>query len=159
VIVWSSLAGGAVATIVMTSGLRIAQESGLTRMDLPLLLGSVFVRNRAKASVFGLGLHFVFGLLFSLCYAAIFAAVGNSTWWFGALLGVVHAMLAGGALVTVVLPAIHPRMGTAWTDAEETPLFEPPGFMLHNYGRTTAIVTLVVHVAYGAIVGWFAGGF
>jgi hypothetical protein len=159
VIVWSSLAGGAVGTIVLTSGLRISQELGLTRMDLPLLLGSVFVRDRSKASLLGLGIHFLFGLGFSLGYAAIFAAVDNSTWWFGAILGVVHAALAGGALVTVVLPAVHPRMGTPWTDASQTPLLEPPGFLLYNYGRTTAAVTLAVHVVYGAIVGWFAGGF
>jgi hypothetical protein len=159
VIVWSALAGGLVGTIVLTGGLRVSQEAGLTRMDLPLLLGSALVRDRSRASVVGLALHFLFGLLFSLGYAAVFWAVANSTWWFGAILGAVHAVLAGGVLVTVALPAVHPRMGTPWTDASRTPLLEPPGFLLHNYGRTTAAVTVVVHVAYGAIVGWFAGGF
>jgi hypothetical protein len=45
--------------------------------------------------------------------------------------------------------------GTPWSDAEETPLLEPPGFMLMNYGRRTALWTLLAHVAYGAIVGGF----
>ncbi len=54
---------------------------------------------------------------------------------------------------------MHPRMGTPWSDAEETPLLEPPGFMLMNYGRRTALWTLLAHVAYGAIVGGFAAGF
>ena len=36
---WGALAGGAVGTIVLTSGLRVAQELGVTRMDIPLLLG------------------------------------------------------------------------------------------------------------------------
>ena len=49
-------------------------------------------------------------------------------------------------------------MGTPWTDAEETPLLEQPGFMLANYGRNTATVTFVLHLAYGAIVGAFAAG-
>jgi hypothetical protein len=31
--------------------------------------------------------------------------------------------------------------------------------MLHNYGRATGIVTVVVHLAYGTIVGAFAAGF
>jgi hypothetical protein len=53
---------------------------------------------------------------------------------------------------------VHPRMGTPWTDAEETPLLEPPGFLLANYGRDTAVVTLGLHIAYGAIVGLFAAG-
>jgi hypothetical protein len=159
VIVWSSLAGGLIGTVVLTSGLRIAQELGLTRMDLPLLLGTVFCEDRARASLLGYALYFANGLLFSLGYAGIFAAVGDSTWWFGALLGIAHAAFMGGGLVTVVLPSIHPRMGTQWTGADETPLLEPPGFLLHNYGRATAVITLLLHVAYGAIVGTFAGGF
>ncbi len=158
-IVWSSLAGGVVGTIVLTSGLRIAQELGLTRMDLALLVGSVIAEDRARASVIGFALNFGAGITFSLGYAGVFAAVGSSTWWLGAVLGVAHAAFVGGTLVTTVLPVIHPRMGTPWTDAEETPLLEAPGFLLHNYGRATLAVTLLVHVAYGAIVGAFAGGF
>ncbi|HYY32322.1 MAG TPA: hypothetical protein VE693_01890 [Gaiellaceae bacterium] len=153
---WGALAGGLVGTVVLTSGLRIAQELGWTRMDIPLLLGTVFTDNRSRASVYGYFLHFGNGLLFALVYYGIFRAVGRAGWGFGAALGVVHAMFAGGALVTVLLPAVHPRMGTPWSDAEETPLLEPPGFLLVNYGRRTAVWTFVVHIAYGAIVGGFA---
>jgi len=153
---WGALAGGVVGTIVLTSGLRIAQELGLTRMDIPLLLGTVFTDNRSRASVIGYAVHFVNGLLFAVGYYAIFRAVDHAGWIFGALLGVVHASFSGGALVTVLLPAVHPRMGTPWSDSEETPILEPPGFMLVNYGRRTALWTLLVHVAYGAIVGGFA---
>ena len=49
-------------------------------------------------------------------------------------------------------------MGTPWTDSEETPLLEAPGFLLRNYGPRTAAVSLALHVVYGAIVGWFAAG-
>jgi hypothetical protein len=153
---WGALVGGLVGTVVLTSGLRIAQELGWTRMDIPLLLGTAFTDNRSRASVIGYVLHFVNGLLFALGYYAIFRAVDHAGWIFGALLGVVHASFSGGALVTVLLPAVHPRMGTPWSDSEETPILEPPGFMLVNYGRRTALWTLVVHVAYGAIVGGFA---
>jgi hypothetical protein len=155
---WGALAGGAVGTVVLTSGLRIAQELGWTRMDIPLLLGTAFTDNRSRASVIGYFLHFVNGFLFALVYYAIFRAVGHAGWAFGAALGVVHAAFSGGVLVTALLPAIHPRMGTPWSDSEETPLLEPPGFMLVNYGRRTAIGTLVGHIAYGAIVGGFAAG-
>jgi hypothetical protein len=34
-------------------------------------------------------------------------------------------------------------MGTPWSDAEEPPLLEPPGFLLVNYGRRTALWTLL----------------
>jgi hypothetical protein len=153
---WGALAGGAVGTILLTSGLRIAQEVGWTRMDIPLLLGTVFTDRRGRASVIGYSVHFGNGLLFALAYYAVFRAVDHAGWLFGAALGVVHAALAGGALLTVLLPAVHPRMGTPWSDAEETPLLEAPGFMLQNYGRRTVIWTLVGHVLYGAIVGGFA---
>jgi len=141
---------------MLTSGLRIAQELGWTRMDIPLLLGCVVTDDRGRASVIGYVLHFVNGLLFALVYYAIFRAVGHAGWLFGGALGVVHAAFSGGALLTVLLPAVHPRMATPWSDAEETPLLEPPGFLLVNYGRRTALWTLVLHVVYGAIVGGFA---
>jgi hypothetical protein len=159
VTLWGALAGGFVGTIVLTSGLRVAQELGWTRMDIPLLLGTVFTDDRGRATVIGVAIHFLNGLVFALGYYAIFRAVDQAGWAFGAVLGVAHAALAGGVLVTLLLPAVHPRMGTPWSDAEETPLLEPPGFLLVNYGRRTALWTLLGHVAFGAIVGGFAAGF
>ena len=153
-----ALAGGLVGTIVLTTGLRLAQEVGLTRMDLPLLLGTAFTSRRSRANAVGYGVHFFNGLAFSLLYGLVFVAVGEAGWLFGLLLGLVHAAFAGGGLVNVLLPSVHPRMGTPWSDAAETPVLEPPGFMLLNYGRATAIVTVLLHLAYGAIVGAFAAG-
>jgi hypothetical protein len=154
---WATLAGGFIGTIVLTSSLRLAQEIGVTRMDIPLLLGTVFTANRSRANAIGYAVHFVNGLLFALLYYVIFRAVGHAGWLFGLGLGAVHALFAGGALVGVLLPVVHPRMGTPWSDAEETPLLEPPGFLLENYGPRTAIGNLAAHLAYGAIVGGCAG--
>jgi hypothetical protein len=153
-----AIAGGVVGTVVLTSGLRLGQEVGLTRMDLPLLLGTTFTSDRRRASLIGFGVHFVNGILFSLVYAGVFAAVGRAGWELGLGLGLVHAAFAGGAAINILLPAVNPRMGTPWTDSEETPVLEPPGFMLVNYGRQTVAVTLAGHLAYGAIVGAFAAG-
>jgi hypothetical protein len=153
-----ALAGGFVGTLVLTTGLRLAQVAGLTRMDIPLLLGTAFTEDRNRASAIGYALHFVNGQLFALGYWAIFEAVDQAGWLFGGILGLVHAAFAGGALVNILLPAVHPRMGSRWTDATESPLLEPPGFMLSNYGRHTALVTVVGHIAYGGIVGGFAAG-
>ena len=50
---WGALVGGVVGTIVLTSGLRVAQELGVTRMDIPLLLGTIFTDRRDRASVIG----------------------------------------------------------------------------------------------------------
>jgi hypothetical protein len=153
-----ALAGGFVGTLVLTTGLRLAQIAGLTRMDIPFLLGTAFSENIRRAQAIGYAVHFVNGLLFALGYWLVFAAVDQAGWVFGGALGAIHAAFAGGALVNVLLPAVHPRMGTIWSDASETPLLEPPGFMLSNYGRHTALVTLLGHVAYGSIVGGFAAG-
>jgi hypothetical protein len=151
-----AVAGGVVGTVVLTTSLRAAQELGWTRMDLPLLLGTVFTAKRGRASVIGYAVHFANGIIFALVYYAIFRAVDHAGWIFGAALGLVHGLFAGGALVTILLPAVHPRMGTPWTDAEETPLLEPPGFLLRNYGERTLIGNLIAHLVYGAIIGGFA---
>lgn len=156
--VWGALAGGLVGTIVLTTGLRVSQELGWTRMDIPLLLGSAFTGSQSRAKALGYAIHFFNGLVFALVYAAVFAAVDQAGWLFGAVLGLVHAAFAGGALVNILLPAVHPRMGKPWSDATKTPLLEPPGFLLRNYGGRTAAATIVAHIAYGAIVGGFAAG-
>jgi hypothetical protein len=155
-VIWGALVGGLVGTIVLTTTLRAASELGLTRMDLPFLLGTAVTPDRARAKLIGYALHFVFGLAFALAYWAVFATTGVSGVWIGALLGLVHALFAGTALVSVVLPVVHPRMGTGFDAAGDSPLLEPPGFMLVNYGRQTQLVMIVAHIAYGAIVGAFA---
>ena len=154
--IWGALVGGLVGTIVLTTTLRAASELGLTRMDLPFLLGTAVTSDRARAKLIGYALHFVFGLVFALGYWVVFATTGVSGVWIGALLGLVHALFAGTALVSVVLPVVHPRMGTGFEAAGDAPLLEPPGFMLVNYGQQTQLAMIVAHVAYGAIVGAFA---
>lgn len=148
-----TLAGGFVGTLVLTTGLRAATELRLTRIDLPFLLGTAFSGDRIRARAIGYALHFLFGLLFAGAYYLAFEAFGAAGWGLGGLLGAVHAAFAGTALVNVLLPLVHPRMGTSFTSAASAPLLEPPGFMLLNYGRSTPIAMVVTHVVYGAIVG------
>jgi hypothetical protein len=152
---WSALAGGFAGTLALTSALAGASQLRLTRIDIPFLLGTAFSPDRARARLLGYGLHFVAGFAFALGYYALFVALGASSWWLGALFGLGHALFAGTALVNILLPLIHPRMGTPLTAADAAPLLEPPGFMLRNYGMATPIVTIVAHVVYGAIIGAF----
>jgi hypothetical protein len=155
VTIWSALAGGFVGTLVLTTGLRAATELRLTRMDLPFLLGTAFTSDRVRAKALGYVLHFLAGLTFASLYYVIFRSIGESSWWLGALFGLLHGLFAGSALVNILLPLVHPRMGSAATAAGSQPLLEPPGFLLLNYGAGTPAVTLAVHVIYGAIVGAF----
>jgi hypothetical protein len=152
-----ALAGGVIGTVVLTTILRAAGEVGLTRVDLPFLLGTAVTADRSRAKAIGYLAHFGFGLLFSFAYALVFLAIDRTGWLVGAVLGLVHGLFAGTALVNVLLPTVHPRMGKTWTDAGSSPFVEPPGFMMRNYGAGTPIVSVIAHVVYGAIVGGFAG--
>jgi len=124
-------------------------------MDLPFLLGTIVSSDRNRAKALGYAMHFAAGQVFAMIYLGIFAAIGHSGWGLGALFGLVHGLFAGTALVNVLLPVIHPRMGTPLSAAADRPLLEAPGFMLLNYGRRTPLATLLAHIAYGAIVGGF----
>jgi hypothetical protein len=153
--IWGALAGGFAGTLVLTTVLRAASELRLTRIDLPFLLGTAFTEDRLRAKGLGYALHFLAGLVFALVYYAIFVAIDESGWLLGAIFGFVHALFAATALVNLLLPLVHPRMGSPLTGANATVLLEPPGFLMLNYGAQTPIVTIVAHVAYGAIVGGF----
>jgi hypothetical protein len=153
--VWAALAGGFAGTLVLTTALSAGTQLGLTRMDIPFLLGTAFTNDRTRAKVVGYAVHFINGLVFALLYYAGFVVLGRADWALGLLFGLVHALFAGTTLVNVLLPALHPRMGTPSSAADSSPLLEAPGFMLLNYGRTTPALTILAHLAYGAIVGTF----
>lgn len=152
---WGALAGGFVGTLVLTSALRAANELGLTRIDLPFLLGTAVTVDRGRAKAIGYLLHLIAGELFALVYLAVFSAIDADGWALGALFGGLHGVVSATALVNVLLPVVHPRMGSTLSAANRSPLLEPPGFLMRNYGRGTLVATLVAHVAYGAIVGGF----
>jgi hypothetical protein len=154
--IWGALAGGFVGTLVLTTALRAANELGITRIDLPFLLGTALTADRARAKALGYVLHLVTGEVFALVYFAMFSALDTSGWALGALFGLLHGIVSSTMLVNVLLPVVHPRMGSPLSAADSAPLLEAPGFLMRNYGRATPIATLVAHVAYGAIVGGFA---
>jgi hypothetical protein len=151
-----ALAGGFIGTVVLTTLLRGASELRLTRVDLPFLLGTMVTVDRRRAKALGYVFHFFFGFFFALGYYIVFRAVGRAGWLLGAALGFVHGVFTGSALVNILLPVVHPRMGTPLSSIESETLLEPPGFMMLNYGRGSPLASLAAHVAYGALVGGFA---
>lgn len=153
--IWGALAGGFVGTLVLTTALRAANELKATRTDLPFLLGTAFTDDRVRAKALGYVLHFVNGQIFALLYFAVFVAIGRAGWWLGAAFGLLHGLFAATALVSVLLPLVHPRMGTPFTSAPSVSRLEPPGFLMLNYGLNTPLVLLAAHAGYGAIIGGF----
>ena len=145
---------GFVATVVLTGLMSGSHGLGLTRMSLPYMLGTMFTPDRDRARLVGFLVHMVNGWLFALVYSAAFESWRRTTWWLGALIGLVHGafvLLAGVSLI----PALHPRMASEQQGPTPTRQLEPPGFMALNYGRRTPIVLLLAHLVYGAILGSF----
>ena len=150
----TGIAGGLIGTLLLTTIVRVASEAGLTRMDFALILGTMFTRDRRRARAYGYAIHVGLGLVFALAYGGVFILLGRSSWLLGALFGAIHTLFLGAVVLNVLLPVVHPMMGTPETAANEHALIEPPGFLMLNYGRSTFVVTLFAHVVFGAIVGW-----
>jgi hypothetical protein len=150
----SAIAGGLLGTVVLTTIVRAASEMNLTRMDFTLILGTMVTTDRRRARAYGYGIHFGVGLVIALLYVAVFVAIHRASWWLGALFGALHAVFLGVVVINVLLPVVHPLMGTPETSASEHALIEPPGFLMLNYGRSTFLITLLAHIAFGAVVGW-----
>jgi hypothetical protein len=149
---WATFGFG--ATVALTAVLVAAQLAGLTRMDIPMMLGTIFIEDPDKARVLGSAIHLVNGQGFALIYASAFASLGEASWWLGALFGGLHGF-AALTLIVPLLPGIHPRMASARSGPSSRNVLEPPGLFALNYGRQTALVTLVAHVLYGALLGIF----
>jgi hypothetical protein len=149
-------ASGFVATVVLTTIMAGSQGLGLTRMNLPYLLGTIVTRDRDRARLVGIGIHLVNGWLFALLYLAIFRAWGSGGVALGALAGAAHALFVL-AVVMPALPGLHPRMAEQHRGPTTPRPLEPPGFMALHYGYRTPLSVLIAHVVYGAILGAFHG--
>lgn len=143
---------GFAATVLLTAILVAAQMSGVTRMDIPMMLGTIWVEDPDRARVVGAIVHLINGQLFALLYLFGFARIGYATWWLGGSFGALHA-LAALTLIVPLLPGVHPHMASDRSGPELGSVLEPPGLFALNYGRGTAVVTLLAHVAYGALLG------
>jgi len=152
---WPSwLLSGFIATIVLTTVSALAQGLGLTRMNIPYILGTIFTPDRDRAKVYGFLTHLGAGWGFSLFYALLFESMGNAGWWRGAMIGTVHATFAL-VVIFAVLPGAHPRMASERHGPTAAKLLEPPGFMALNYGTQTPIAVFISHILFGIVLGAF----
>ncbi|MEO6156234.1 MAG: hypothetical protein ABIQ39_01240 [Ilumatobacteraceae bacterium] len=147
---------GFVATTGLTAVMIVAQLTGRTRMDLPLMLGTIATEDPDRARVAGFVIHLGVGQFFALFYAAGFAVLDEAHWWLGALFGVAHAAVSLTVLVPL-LPGVHPRMASERAGPASTAVLEPPGLLALNYGVATPIVAVGAHVVFGAVLGLFLG--
>lgn len=150
----SILLWGFVATVMLTTIIVTGQTLGITRIDMPFIIGTMFTSDRDRAKVYGYVFHLLNGLAFAILYAVLFEDLHKATWWLGTIIG----LLQGFVVIVIflpVLPGLHPRMVSDSRGPEPTRLLEPPGFLATNYGRMTPVVTLLAHAIYGLIIGAF----
>ena len=143
---------GLVATAALTAVMIAAQLAGVTRLDLPLLLGTLVTEDPDRARFAGFFVHLGVGEVFAFGYAAMFALLGRAAWWLGGLLGLLHAAVALMVLVPL-LAGVHPRIASNRAGPASTAALEPPGLLGLNYGGRTPLVAVIAHAAYGTALG------
>ncbi|MBI4507945.1 MAG: hypothetical protein HY691_20660 [Chloroflexi bacterium] len=129
----AAVAAGLVATVVMTALMYVAPMMGLPKMDILGMLGSMLTPTRRPAVAIGTALHLMMGVVFALIYATLWTqGLGRPDWLWGAIFGVVHAVIAMMAMPMMM--RMHPR---------------PPAMA----GGPMAAMGLVMgHVVYGVVV-------
>jgi hypothetical protein len=150
----SLLLWGFAATLILTILMVSSKYLGLTRIDMPFLLGTAFTGSRDMAVRIGVLAHVIMGWFFAFIYGAAFETSGLKTWWLGMAIGFVH----GAFVLTVglqILTSFHPRMARPFQGPTPTRQLEPPGFLALNYGGGTPLATLVAHLIYGLVLGIF----
>jgi hypothetical protein len=143
---------GLLATTALTAVMIAAQMAGLSRLDLPLVLGTVVTEDSDRARVVGFVIHLGAGQAFALGYVATFWLLGRATWWLGGLLGLLHVAVAL-TVILPLLPGVHPRMASERAGPFRTAALEPPGLLALNYGFQTPAVAVMAHLAYGILLG------
>ena len=150
------MAWGLIATAVLTALSFAAQNLGWSRLNFPMLLGTMFTGERAAANVLGFVLYLLVGWVISFLYYLLFALVGGAGWLVGLVAGLVHGLL----LLTVglpLLPYVHPRVASEFDGPDAVRRLEPPGFLALHYGTRTPAALLLAYAIYGAVLGWGYG--
>src|SRR6266545_1195602 len=148
----SILLWGFAATVILTTTIVAGQSAGITRIDIPFIVGSMFTADRDRARILGYAIHALNGWWFAIIYALFFEQLGVATWWLGTAMGIVQGFVVVVAILPL-LPGLHPRMVSDSRGPEPTRLLEPPGFLATNYGRMTPVVVIIAHAIYGAMLG------
>lgn len=152
------LFSGLLATVALMAVSFAGQSFGLSRLNFPLLLGTLFTGRRRSAVVLGFVIYLLVGWLISFGYYVVMALAGLQ----GALAGTLLALLHGLFLLVVALPLLpylHPRMASPHDGPSGRRRLQPPGFLALHYGSRTPLLLLVAYGLYGGILGYgFATG-
>ncbi len=150
---------GALATVAFTVPMYVARRTGVSKLDLPMLLGSFVRKPDGKARLIGLVPHALQStLLMPSAYRAGFRALGvRPSAKSGLMLAVPH--LAYSATAAAVVGKLNPRAVARGDEKllEHVGHVKAPGFAGRRYGLLTVASFVVGHAIYGAIIGWWLG--
>lgn len=136
---------GVIGGGVMTLLLWMARATGMTQMNLSMMMGAMFTQDvNATTWWVGFFMHLMISGLIGIVYGLVFEAWGASSWWRGVVIAIPHIIVTG--VFMWMLPMMHPAV-------PEHPQLIAPGFLAANYGAMTVIGVIVLHLIYGAIVG------
>ncbi len=143
---------GFVATTIATAFFWAYRSLGWTIFSPTIQLGGIFFRDPESPTTETVGFLLLF-LLGSTAFPALYLLVMESWigpgWFGGAILGVVHGLLAAAAL---------PAIGTISASVRNGPLPHPGQFGL-KWGRTTPLAIVLGHCIYGVVAGAILAGF
>ena len=135
-----AIVAGLVGTAVMTALMYVAPMMGMPKMDIIGMLGTMLTPNRETATLLGIVIHFMMGVLFAIVYALLWSAgLGDPAWIWGLIFGAVH-----GLIVIIGMPIMmrmHPRR----------PEMES--------GLLTVTGQLMGHMVFGLVVALVYGAF
>jgi uncharacterized membrane protein YagU involved in acid resistance len=152
---WGSwLLWGFVATLGLSTLLSGSQGLGLTRMNLPYIIGTIFTADHDRAKLYGFFFHLLNGWIFSFVYVLIFESMQKANWWLGALIGLGQAVVILVVFMSL-MPGVHPRMASETHGPTASRMLEPPGFMALNYGFRTPLSVILAHIVFGMVLGAF----
>lgn len=154
---WEALVAGFAATLVMTALMQMGAAMGMTRMNMAVMLGSMFRKDAESARRLGMAVHLMNGLVFGLVYAVawwIFDPSVGDAWWIGLLFGAVHSLVAMSMMP--VMSSMHPRVAAATPESGSAagdvvlPKF---GFGGTGFGAMTPFGILMGHLVFGLVWG------
>jgi hypothetical protein len=143
---------GLAAALAMVGLLRALRRAGVIRLDLTLLVGTVFAPPGPQAMALGLAWLVMGGLGFGVLYATLMEFLGVVPGLLtGASFGLAHGLLAGFSFTTLPFRNRRVAMGEV----------ADPGPFALKFGLADAAALVGGHVLYGGLFGlgygWLRG--
>lgn len=136
---------GFVATLGITGTLWFINRMRLTNADMVRAVGSLFTRSSENATMVGLAIHFLAGIIISVVYLHLLSLLNaggvvtgiTSLTFFGGLLGFVHGFIF--SFIMVIVAEHHP-----------VDLYQKADFLV-------AVAHVIGHIVYGLLLGLMFG--